>query len=430
VARIHLILAGHLAMSPRGRREATVLRAAGHDVTLSGIWFDPHLAVIDRKLMRRESLRFSPALDLRPGMGRTRRFSAQLMGRCAREMFRLTGHFSPSLLGYGVAEQLSEARRMEADLTIVHSEAGLWIAQELLREGRRVGIDFEDWFSQDLPVSEHLTRPVDELARLEATILQRAVYRVASSCGMARALSEAYAVPLPAVVTNAGQDSAVSNISTLPRDPATPLRLHWFSQTIGPARGLELLTEALPLLRHPVQVTLRGACSPKNRAWLERIIPKASRSFVTIMPPVPPWRLAESVAAHEVGLALETSAIPNRELCISNKFFQYLAGGLAVITTPTQGQREAMAPCPDVGTLLEEASFPALAAAIDAYAAEPKRLENARRAARTAAAGCWNGNRERDVIMAEAALALGHESAKTSELVRFSSVARRSTATH
>jgi hypothetical protein len=40
VARIHLIIAGHLAMSPRGRREASVLQDAGHDVTVSGIWFD------------------------------------------------------------------------------------------------------------------------------------------------------------------------------------------------------------------------------------------------------------------------------------------------------------------------------------------------------------------------------------------------------
>jgi glycosyltransferase involved in cell wall biosynthesis len=414
VARIHIIIAGHLAMSPRGQREAAALQAAGHNVTMSGIGFDPALTRIDRELVRRRSLRYSPALDVSAEEGR-RHLSERARGLWARGLFRVTGRITPALLGYGVAEQLREARRIDADLTIVHGEAGLWIARELLRDGRRVGVDFEDWFSRDLPPAERHARPAKELARLEKILLQKAAYRIASSHAMARALAAAYGVSEPSVVTNAGQERAPQTPQESSTSGDEPLRLHWFSQTIGPARGLELLVEALPLVRHPVRVTLRGACRPKNRAWLERIIPVSCRSMIAVARPVPPWQLAECVAEHHVGLALETSAIPSRDVCITNKFFQYFASGLAVIATDTQGQREALAPCPEAGTLLAEASPQALAEAIDAYAADPDRLARARRAAHAAADGPWNGVREHETLVAEADRALGSAMAAVGE---------------
>jgi glycosyltransferase involved in cell wall biosynthesis len=406
VARIHLLIAGHLAMSPRGRREATVLQGAGHDVTVSGIWFDSRLAAIDCELMRREEVRFSPALDLRAETGFGRHLAARAQARGVRELFRAIGIFHPELLGYGVGRQWREARRLDADLTIVHGEAGLWIARELLREGRRVGVDFEDWFSRDLPPNERRARPIGVLAELEATILRRADYRVASSQSLAHALAATYGVSAPAVATNAGQERAQDSSPPAPPDDVGPLRLHWFSQTIGSARGLELLFDALPLVRHPVQITLRGACSTANRAWLDRMIPPPSRTAVTIAPPVPPWQLAECVARDQVGLALETTSIPSRDVCISNKFFQYLAAGLAVIATPTQGQREAMARYPEAGRLMIEASPRALAEAIDFYAANRRNLATAREAARAAAEGPWSGVEDRNVILREAEWAL------------------------
>jgi glycosyltransferase involved in cell wall biosynthesis len=406
VARIHLIIAGHLAMSPRGRREASVLQDAGHDVTVSGIWFDSRLAAIDCELMRREDVRFSPALDLRAETGFARHLAARAQARGARDLFRATGIFHPELLGYGVGRQWREARRLDADLTIVHSEAGLWIARELLRKGRRVGVDFEDWFSRDLPLEKRRARPVDMLAELETTILRRADYRVASSQSLAHALAATYGVAAPAIVTNAGQERSLDSSPPAPLDDVGPLRLHWFSQTIGPARGLELLFAALPLVRHPVQITLRGTCSTANRAWLDRMIPPPCRSAVTIAPPVPPWRLAECVARDQVGLALETTTISSRDVCISNKFFQYLAAGLAVIATPTQGQREAMARCPEAGRLITEASPRALAEAINFYAANRRSLATARKAARTAAEVSWSGVEDRNVILREAERAL------------------------
>jgi glycosyltransferase involved in cell wall biosynthesis len=407
-ARIHLIVAAHLSMAPRAQREASALQAAGHELTISGVWFDEDRAALDTKLGRRLKLAFRPALDIRPGATSLRRWVARARGRCARVRFNWTRAVSPALLGYGVAAQLDEARRMMPDLTIVHGEGGLWIAEQLLRDGHRIGVDFEDWFSRDLAPDQRALRPISELARLEKLVLAQGRYRIASSEAMARALAETFGVPAPKVVTNAGQ----AGVSPAAHRDQGPLRLHWFSQTIGPARGLELLFAALPLVRSAVRLELRGACTRAHRAWLDRLVPAGKRAFVTISEPVPPWELPARLAEHDVGLALETATIPSRDVCIPNKFFQYLSAGLAVIATATQGQREAMSPCPDAGILVTESSPHELAAAIDRLATDRPLLARAQSAARESALGPWNGERENNTILAEAEQALRMISAR------------------
>ena len=209
------------------------------------------------------------------------------MGRWARWRFERGHRFSPALLGYGMGDQLRRAKRIGADLTIAHGEAGLWIASELRRAGLRAGIDFEDWFSRDLAKAEWHGRPVEELARLESTLLRHAQYRTASSSVMADALEAAFGVEKPVVVTN-----AIPPVGRARKRERGPLRLLWFSQTIGPSRGLELLFQALPLVKSRIQVTLLGALRGGHRAWLEGLIPSGQRELVTIEPPVAPWELS------------------------------------------------------------------------------------------------------------------------------------------
>jgi glycosyltransferase involved in cell wall biosynthesis len=243
---------------------------------------------------------------------------------------------------------------------------------------------------------------VRELARLEKLMLVHARYRLASSRAMAVALARTHDAPLPEVATNAGPPRGLF----APHREHGPLRLLWFSQTIGPGRGLELLCAALPLVRNAVRLELRGACAPATRDWVHRLVPPAQRSSVTIADLVPPWELPARLAEHDVGLALETAAIPSRDVCISNKLFQYLAAGLAVVATATRGQLEAMAPCLGAGILIDSSSPQELAGALDRLAEDRALLGRAQSAARDAALGPWNGEREKAAILAEAGRAL------------------------
>ena len=51
--------------------------------------------------------------------------------------------------------------------------------------------------------------------------------------------------------------------------------------------------------------------------------------------------LLSRIAEHDIGFAGELGEPPSRNLTITNKFFQYLQGGLVVIASETAGQKEA-----------------------------------------------------------------------------------------
>ncbi|MCG9893291.1 MAG: glycosyltransferase [Thermosynechococcaceae cyanobacterium MS004] len=407
MAKIAIFIGAHLCTAPRPQKEALTLAQAGHSVTVYGIWFDPQLVERDRTLIQTLPYRFEPILDFRPlPSQRWQRLGVRLPARIARERFRRWGQFSPELLGYGARAMLRRALRENADLTIVHSEAGLWAGVELLKRGLRVGVDFEDWFSEDLLPSAQKTRPIAQLRQLEQTLAQRCTYALTTSETMAAAMAEAYHAPPPTVVYNAfPRAEGVAPLSHAPR--CNPPSLHWFSHTIGPGRGLETLFAALPLVQSPVEIHLRGHYPDSSSSWMEPLIPEDWRSRLTLHPLVSNAELPLRIADHDIGLALETPFCRSRQHTITNKLFQYLQGGLAVIATDTEGQREALGQAPGAGTLIAPDDPAALAAAIDAYVGHPETLVIAQQAAYRAAQEhlCWEAQTGRLIETLEQAIA-------------------------
>lgn len=405
--RILILVGGHLSTAPRAQKEALALGEAGYEVEVGGVWFDRERIVQDLEMMARTGIRFTPALDFSGGgtAGELRRIRVRMRARQARWRFAHLAASSPELLGYGARELLARARERSADLTIVHSEAGLWAGAGLLHQGRRVGVDFEDWFSRDLSAEARRERPVAMLEHLERTVAKQAKYVLAPSHAMAGALSQTYGIPEPTVIYNVFpkmEPAPKADVDSEGRFPS----LHWFSQTIGPDRGLELLFAALPLLKNRVGVCLRGECSEKTRKWLTRMIPASWRERVIIRPLVPSHELPACIAEHDIGLALELSSIPSRDLSVSNKLFQYLQAGLAVIATPTQGQREVLAQCGEAGALIPVETPDALAQSINRYLSDPLLLTRAKDAARQAAAKIFSWEVEKERLTRAAARAL------------------------
>jgi glycosyltransferase involved in cell wall biosynthesis len=383
MARILILIGGHLCTAPRPQKEADTLAAAGHDVTVGGVWFDDVLIQRDEAILVNRAWRFCPVLNFRPG--RLSRLGVRLQAKIARQLYQRLRVNRPALLGYGARRLLHLAQTHRADLTIVHSEAGLWVGQQLLKQGYAVGVDFEDWFSQDLlPAAQH-QRPATWIAELEGLLLRQCRYRLTTSQAMAEAMARHYQVTPPTVIYNVFPSLGVA------ADSALGLRLHWFSQTIGPGRGLELLFAALSHLTVKVEVHLRGNCSPQNRLWLTQQIPTAWADFVHTHATVPNAELPARIAENDIGLALEQTTPPSRNLTVTNKLFQYLQAGLAVIATDTAGQREVFQQYPTIGHLVKCGDAIALATAIEDLVCNPTHLRAAKAAARHAAKArfCW-----------------------------------------
>jgi glycosyltransferase involved in cell wall biosynthesis len=386
MGKILILIGAHLCTAPRPLKEAEALADAGHDVTVRGFWFDPDLVERDRLIMANKSWRFEPILDFQP-IHRWKNLEIRLQSRLAKELFQRFGISSSGLFGYGAKAMLKVARHARADLTIVHSEAGLWVGEKLLNQGFRVGVDFEDWFSEDLLPEARVTRPIKQQKLLEAKLIRKCIYSLTTSNAMAEALAEAYQAPKPKVIYNTFPWAERLEIDNQKRDRqnlSLP-SLHWYSQTIGPGRGLEMFFQSLQYLDIAVEIHLRGNYPTSSRQWLEPLVPDNWRGRLFIHSTVPNSELLSRIAEHDIGLALEIPHCLSRQFTITNKLFQYLQAGLAIVATNTAGQREILNKYPQLGYLVANNNPEEIANALKALLSNPEKLAAAKKASLQAA---------------------------------------------
>src|SRR6185436_2378007 len=147
-ARIVILTGSHLCHNPRAYKEAEALSNAGFEVEILGGWFSPELSIRDRILCENRQWTFVPVVNwIRDG--RVARANKSLQ-RCrrwlGRNAFKWFGWENHGQLGYCARELLSVARNTKAEIYVAHSESAMWVANQLRKEGRRVGVDMEDWF--------------------------------------------------------------------------------------------------------------------------------------------------------------------------------------------------------------------------------------------------------------------------------------------
>ena len=151
------------------------------------------------------------------------------------------------------------------------------------------------------------------------------------------------------------------------------LKLFWFSQTVGPNRGLEEVMQALVLLNDKdIELTLAGKVRHDVLLHFKPII-KALPGRVHYTGIVDPHSLHVLAAEHDVGLALEQKIPENRNVCLTNKIFTYLLAGNAIIFSETDAQKQFNDEY-FLGITFSNANVKALANAI-AYYKDQKKLD-------------------------------------------------------
>lgn len=345
---VAILTNGHLCRNPRVLKEATTLGEAGYDVAVVGVRNHQTSDRLDADLVRSIPFRVE-SLNLLPGGGPAS-FLLRLEVKFRRELAARGVWKSIGALGPARA-LLRAAVTRRAELTICHNEIAHWAGVRLLDRGCRVAADIEDWHSEDLLPADRKRRPLVLLRSVERTLLHRCSHVTTTSEALARALFGRYGGQRPDVVTNSF--SLQPNPLTPETSRASPARFFWFSQTLGPGRGLEPFLRAWGRTESDSEVVLLGE-DPGNYAdQLRGLVPPACRSRLSFRPLVPPADLPGVIAEHDIGLALEDPSIVNRDLTITNKILQYLNAGLAVVATPTAGQREVLGSDPEAGIILD-----------------------------------------------------------------------------
>jgi len=393
---IVILTGNHLCNNPRVIKEASTLANAGYGVTVVGAWFDWGLKARDLAMQKSLPFVFEPAIDVTENM--LCRLQVRATAKVAATAHRFARFESRDQLGYAYRRLRAAASRRPAELYIAHSEAAMAVAVDLLHKGRRVGVDVEDWFSEDLPLEARKARPIRLLRKLESKLLTSGRYTSCTSRAMSEALASEFGCPKPTVIYNAFPWSDRKDLDGVfqdRRDRRVP-SIHWFSQTLGPGRGLEDLIAALPLLKHEAEIHLRGKPASGFERWLAQRTPEAWRRRINVHGLVSNAELLSRIAEHDIGFAGETPLIRSRDLTVTNKSLYYVLAGLAVVASETAGQKEVAEQAPGGVSLYPSGNSVKLAASLDVLLGSSDALRQAKIAVLAAAARtfCWERQEE------------------------------------
>ncbi|HLE71435.1 MAG TPA: hypothetical protein VJH87_17270 [Vicinamibacteria bacterium] len=389
--RLTLVTAGHLSTCPRMLKAADALAEEGYEVAVVSTRSTPWAAEADLDVRNRRRERWKsividysrsgrPLLYVKSGL--RRRIARALAARTREAPYRLaTRAFAR------VHEELvSAAFATSADFFYGGTTGGVAAAFEAARRAdRRYALDLEDFFSGEPPEGS-LDQKLAE--RIEREILPGARFLTASS----RPIAEAYAAKYGVTA------ATIHNVFPLPARPPDlesrpegPLRLYWFSQTVGPGRGLEEAIAAAGVSGIEGELHLRGAIAESYRETLRKLArEKAPRLALTMHPPGPPDEMTALASAFDIGLSLEQPLSLNRPLCLTNKALVYLLAGLALVMTDTPGQRPLRDELGDQALVVSPGDVQALAAGFRRFANDRRYLLDCQRASWKAAATRWH----------------------------------------
>jgi glycosyltransferase involved in cell wall biosynthesis len=288
----------------------------------------------------------------------------------------------PGQLGFLTRRLLRTARSRRADLYSLHVDQALWVGRWLLEDGRRVSCDVEDWYSEDGLPEDRATRPIGLMKACERALLRGAAHVTTTSRSLAERLTKEYGCSVPQVVYNSFPTEERAHIDgrTVDRRDRRIPSIIWFSQTIGPGRGLEDLLSALSGIDGPFELHLRGT----PRAGFESALLAAAspelRGRMHFHPQVPQEELLSRLAEHDIGYCGELSDCASRDLTITNKVFEYMRAGLAIVASDTSGQKEVSAQAPNAVRIFRQGDRKALREAIEGLLSDPAELAAAKAA--------------------------------------------------
>lgn len=394
MARICVITAGHLSTCPRMLKAADALAGAGHRVRVVSTRHVGWATAADADVRRRRRGAWDwTVVDYTRREGLTTYLRSGVRFRAAQALARVVGPSRiPHPLGaraYGRmhVELVRAALAEPADLFYGGTTGALAaVAEAGRRSGTPYALDLEDFHSaeQDDGPDARLAHALAE--RIERAILPGAAFLTAAGPAIAAAYADTYGVH-PVAVHN-----------TFPLPPVPPdlapsagdgLRLYWFSQTIGPRRGLEDAARAMGMGGIAGELHLTGRACPGYAEELQRLCGDVAPQLKLVLhEPAPPDLMVDLCSGHDVGLSLEPGFSRNNQLALSNKAFTYILGGLPVIFTDTPGQRPLARDLGCGAFLYRSGDVEALARRLRSWADDKGRLAEAR-------AGAWRAARRR-----------------------------------
>jgi glycosyltransferase involved in cell wall biosynthesis len=400
--KIVLITPGQPSSNPRLVKEAVALYEAGYAVTVVYnfwvLWADKGDRILQKQY---------PQINwICTGGHPQHNRRTYLFTRTKYKLHRIiAGFFSHSLYWQERAELrcYAELRNttaaIKADLYIAHNLGALPAAAKAAKKNKsKFSFDAEDYHrGQVQPASVEFRRSV----LIENKYLPSVSYCSAASPLIAKQYAGHYPSIQPTVINNVFSKQYLQ-VPVVSYKKGEQLRLFWFSQTVGFDRGLEELIQAIGAVKHlPISCTILGSCTEDMKNYLLQI---AATAFVNneqlhFVDPVAHNKIFDITATQHIGLALEVSTNLNRQICLTNKIFTYLLGGLAIAATDTAAQKQFLLDNPGIGNVYTSGKPEMLADILQHWYDHPEELNACRVKASQLAESVFNWEAEQQSFL-------------------------------
>lgn len=352
VKKIVVITTGQPATNPRAVKDAVALENVGYKITFIYNFWAAWALPFDEEIMKE-----NPTITWQmAGSNPINKKAIYYFSRIRHKYFRSLNKIFPSNFSIarnaalrGFSSLVKTAASIKADLYIAHNLGALPAAALAAKKYHaKYAFDAEDFHrGQEVPGSIEEKRTI----LIEDTYLPGALFITAASPLIAEKYSGYYNSTVTVINNVFSKKYLVKEIN----ETSKPIKLFWFSQTIGKGRGLEDIIHALMEMPHgSFSLTLLGKHDEAIKDYFIEL-EKGEKSNVDInfLQPVSPAEIFAIAAQHDVGLALEQSGELNRNLCLTNKIFTYLLAGNAIIFSDTKAQKQFYEDNTDIGSIYE-----------------------------------------------------------------------------
>lgn len=360
--RIVLISTGQPTLNPRLVKEADALVNEGYDVTVLYQHWSNWAIIPDEELLKNKKWSYK-CVGGNPLQHRFSYFITRLLYKWHRFISKTIG------LRFGLAE-LSVARcswllafvarNIKADLYIAHNLGALPAAVFASKCNRAMaGFDAED-FHRFETSDDRNKIDVKRNIYLEEKYIPQTNYLTAASPLIASAYEQIFKKNTVAIL-----NTFEPFTKTVKATVGQKIKLFWFSQTIGPERGVEEIIKAINLSKYEFDLYLLGEIDGAYRQKLTNML--SSSGTLYFKDPVAQQDLFSIAATFDIGLATETGIPYNRDICLTNKIFTYIQAGLATIATNTTAQVNLMNQHDQIGFTFRKDDVYQLASLLDLY---------------------------------------------------------------
>ena len=342
--KVCLITPGHISSNPRLVKEALALAQSGYKVHLIFTQYVGYLVDHDQQILNNNPTWTYNCLNWA---------GQNLSSKRYRIFSKIMQVLNPNLsikLNRNYLWQLKKAIACKADLYIAHNLSALpAVVIAAKKNNVKCGFDAEDFHRNEVS-DDPASGDVKLKTAIEEKYIPQVDYMTAASPQIAETYEKLFYRHIR-VVLNVFPKTASIKIKN---NTATHLQLFWFSQTIGPGRGLEEVLKGIQISGIKTDLHLLGKVGYQYKQYLLGSIKNLS-STIYFHDPVYADELFKLAAHFDIGLASEPKHPHNRDICLTNKLFTYIQTGLAVFASNTTAQTKFIHKYPQTASLYQNA---------------------------------------------------------------------------